>query len=74
MKTQNYSNFILTIIAFFLMAIFFHQVGLIPQAYAAPDHSELDVNIKSIGGYSLYGGKLQVEVDNTVDVRCENCD
>ena len=35
--------------------------------------NEIDVNIKSLGGYALYGGKLKVEIDNTVDVRCENC-
>jgi len=73
MKNLKYTNFILTVIAFFLMAIFFHQTGLIPKAYASPDHNEMDVNIKSIGGYSLYGGKLKVEVENTVDVNCNNC-
>lgn len=74
MKKTSYLNFILTVIAILLFGIFMNQSGLLPRAYASPDHNEIDVNLKSVNGYSLFGGKLKVEIDDEVNVRCMNCD
>ena len=73
MRTLKYTNFILTIIAFLLAAIFAHSSGLIPNAYAGPASEKVDVNLQSIGGYQLYGGKIKVEIDNTVEMECKGC-
>jgi hypothetical protein len=73
MKSIKYLNFILTVIALLMFGHFCLQAGLIPVAYAAPQTTKVDVNLKEIGGYSIFAGKLKVIVDDEVRMRCVDC-
>lgn len=73
MKSTAYLNFILTVIAFFLFAITLLQSGIIPKAYASPQATEVDVNLREIGGYAIHGGMLRISIADEVKMRCTDC-
>lgn len=60
---MNYLKIILTIIAFNLTIIMLQNSNIIPIA-KADTHETIDVNIETVGGYSVYGGNLNVKVRN----------
>ena len=72
--TDTYTKVILTIIALFLGIIALQNSSIIPTAKADPKPAPLplsayngtiDVNIKSVGGRSIFHGGLPVTIENS---------
>lgn len=73
-KQLRFLNGVLTLIAVSLVVIILQNAGFIttvqakrntvktPAVAAKTPAGPIDVNITSVGGYSVWGGKLKVEV------------
>lgn len=74
MKTDLYTKAILTLIAIALVVIVFQNLEVVPTATARiPINSnEIDVNIVSINGQSIFGGELEVKVVNIPKVEIKS--
>jgi len=60
---MKYNNIILTIIAFCLIFNILKEMNIIPTANAnIENNNTIDVNIKSVNGYSIFSRNVPVEV------------
>ncbi|MBE9487584.1 MAG: hypothetical protein IMY73_00200 [Bacteroidetes bacterium] len=80
MKTDFYTKTILTVIAVSLVALVIQNTNLVgtvqansfPTPAKGTSDSVMDVNIVSVDGWNIYGGKLKVEVENEPTVNIKN--